>query len=386
MLLHFVIDEKVTDQIIENFSKVDKTSRFLVFVENKNEPYQYITSRAGSLIKFNEASNNINNLVQELQVTAILMHACHLEYARVINALTVNLKIAWYPWGFDIYGLPRIKPQTYAYFTNKYLINTVKNLRLGRLILKNRCTRDLYFKIDTREKDRYTTIFKALKKVDYFVSYLQEDFECFSKYYPNKFQFIYSPFSTLNQYLGGNEHLTLQTDATHILIGNSNSIESNHVDVFSFLAKQQLHNNIKLYTPLSYGDNPKYKAYVLKEGKAHFKDNFVPLLDFMPRQDYLKILASCSTGIFYHYRQQAMGNIIAMLYLGCRVYLSEKNPAFNFFRTKNITIFNLETDFPKFKNTKLEAAVVTENRQQLRAIFSENAVLQNINMLIKTIM
>ena len=165
MVLHFVIDEKVTDQIIENFSKVDENCKFLVFVNSKNEDFKYISSTNDKLIKFVEEEEDINVILNNLNPNAILTHAFHLEYAKAINKLNRNINIAWYTWGFDVYGLPRIKPTTYGKYTNTFLIRNVQNLFFGRVILKNRLTRKIYFGINKKEEDRYSIIFNALKKV-----------------------------------------------------------------------------------------------------------------------------------------------------------------------------------------------------------------------------
>ena len=385
MVLHFVIDEKVTDQIIENFSKADKNCKFLVFVNNKNNNYKYISSENENLIKFVEEEDDINALLNTLKPKAILAHAFHLEYAKAINKLENNINIAWYTWGFDVYGLPRIKPTTYAPLTNRFLLKNISNLFVGRLILKHKFTRKIYFRIRKTEEDRYSIIFKALKKVKFFATYLEEDYNCFSKYYSNNFKFINSPFSTINQYLAGNKELILRENAQHILIGNSNSVESNHLDVFNILKGQDILINTKVFTPLSYGDYKAYKTEVISKGHQALGEAFEPLLDFMNRNDYIAMLTSCSTGIFYHYRQQAMGNIIAMLYLGSRIYLSSKNPAYKFFINNGIQVFDFDKDFRHYKNLKLDAEIVNQNKLQLDLIFNEDKVFSDIKNLIKTI-
>lgn len=386
MVLHFVIDEKVTDQIIENFSKVDENCKFLVFVNNKNEEFKYISSQNNTLIKFVEDKDNIDLILNALKPKAILTHAFHLEYAKTIIKIKKTINIAWYTWGFDVYGLPRIKPLTYADQTNEFLVKNVNNLSLGRHVLKNKLTRKLYFKANKGEEDRYSIIFKALKKVDFFVTYLEEDYNYYSKHYPNKLKFISSPFSTIDQYLAGNKELVLRHDAKNILIGNSNSIESNHLDVFTILQNQEILKEIKVFTPLSYGGGDvMYKNEVINKGRQTMGEAFEPLLDFMERYDYISMLRSCSTGIFYHYRQQAMGNIIAMLYLGSRIYLSHKNPAYKFFINNDISVFDLDNDFLKFQNTKLDIQTAKKNKNQLELIFNEDKVLSDIKNLIKTI-
>lgn len=378
MILHFVTDDKVTDQIIENFGKVDENSCFLVFVNSKKNDFRFISNTSEKLLEFSILEDDINTIIRQLNPSAIVAHAFHLDYAKAILRIEEDIKIAWYVWGFDVYGLPRIKPYTYATLTDSFLLRTEPKLRIGRMILKHDFFRKCYYHFSTSEEDRYTFIYEALKKVRYFVTYLEEDYQYYSKQYPNHFVFINCPFSTIDQYLAGNDNVEIAEKATNILIGNSNSAESNHMDAFTILQKHEFFGKAKIYVPLSYGPDQTYKEAVLNSGKSLLADSFVPLMDFIDRTDYVAILASCSTGIFYHYRQQAMGSIIAMLYLGARVYLSTKNPAYSFFVKNAIEIFDFDKDYEVYKNTKLETHVVEKNRKILNAIFSEQRVLDDI--------
>lgn len=383
MILHFVTDEKVTDQIIENFGKVDSNCFFLVFNSQKNKPFQYIKSIDKKLITLDEYNNDINYLINKLNVSAIFTHAFHLEYAKIIQKIKSVIKIAWYPWGFDVYGLPKIKPLTYAPLNNQFLLDTIPNLRVGRVVLKNEFLRKLFF-LFKGEDDRYSIIYKALKKVDFFVTYLEEDYSYYSSKYPNNFKYVSCPFSTIDQYLANTLDASINNNAEHILIGNSNTEESNHLDVLEALSKYKEEQNTEsylVYTPLSYGDNLKYRNKVIERGEEIFAKDFVPLLTFMDRKAYIDILKSCSVGIFYHYRQQAMGNIIAMLYLGCRVYLSTNNPAFSFFTKHKIRVYDFEKDFKIYKNTRLSSNEITHNRAMLNNIFNQERVLSDIKKL-----
>lgn len=386
MIVHFVLDEKVTDQIIENFRKVDNSSIFIVFVENWIPKYRHITSDADYIIQF-ITTGNINQTLASVKPKAILMHAFHLEFAKAILLIDCTVTIAWYMWGFDVYGLPRIKPHTYAPLTNAFLLQEGIHSKVGRIILKYRLSRKIYHIIRNKE-DRYSILFKAMKRTSYFVTYLKEDYEYFSKFYPNTLKFIYCPFSTINQYLGGDFYYrkTISNTGQNVLIGNSCSPESNHLDCLEKLNSYDKILNSHFYTPLSYGMSDEiYKQKVIEKGHLVLGTGFVPMLDFMSREEYITILESCSTGIFYHYRQQAMGNIIAMLYLGARIYLSGHNPAFGFFVKNNIVVFDFDKDFEKYRNSRLEKSIVIQNRENLERVFNESTVLSEIKNLVNTL-
>ena len=122
-------------------------------------------------------------------------------------------------------------------------------------------------------------------------TYLKEDFLIFSKYYPNHLRFIYCPFSTLEQYIAGIK-VNLVESPINILVGNSNSPESNHLDVFHKINHTRLPEKTKIFTPLSYGDDDDYKEKILSHGKYLLDTKFVPLIDFMERSEYISMLTS----------------------------------------------------------------------------------------------
>ncbi|WP_271768261.1 TDP-N-acetylfucosamine:lipid II N-acetylfucosaminyltransferase [Aquimarina algiphila] len=381
MILHFVVDEKVTDQIIENFNKANENNSFLVFGNRREENFQHITKSKDKLIKFIIGEDDINKIIKQLDPKAILLHALHIEYAKAIIKIKTNLTIAWYPWGFDIYGLPRIKPSTYALLTNEFLLKKNPGLFFRRIALKYKFLRKIYFRIDVKNEDRYSIIFSALKRVVFFVTYIENDFNVFSSYYTNQMQFVNCPFSTIDQYLSGNRYVQIEDNAKNILVGNSNSPESNHLDVFKRMSKDNSINDFKIFTPLSYGNNIEYQSEVLNKGREILGNSFIPLLKFMKRSDYILLLRSCSVGIFYHYRQQAMGNIIAMLYIGARIYMSSKNPAYHFFKKNEIKIFDFDKDYSRFQNKRLEDEIIVQNKRKLGLIFNEEKVLTDIRNL-----
>src|SRR5690606_19822669 len=131
---------------------------------------------------------------------------------------------------------------------------------------------------------------------------------------------------------------------------NSNSLENNHLEVFDLLKNVELPTEMNLIVPLSYGNDVNYKTTVLGIGENLFGHRFLPLIHFMTREQYMDTLATCSAAVFYHFRQQAMGNILALLYLGARVYLCQKNPLFHYFNRIGVFVYDFDTEFKVFKN------------------------------------
>jgi len=77
-----------------------------------------------------------------------------------------------------------------------------------------------------------------------------------------------------------------------------------------------------------------------------------------------------------------MGNIIAMLYMGSRVYLSLRNPAYNFFIRNGISVNIFEKEFGKYGVTRPDKETVENNRKRLDRIFNKDKVLMDLKNLI----
>lgn len=378
IIIHFILDEKITDQLIDNFKSVNEECIFLVF-KNENDTFKYLTSSGKHIIEYDDNVQCINSIIETYKSKAIIVHGLQLAFAKCILKIKSEVRIAWIEWGFDVYGLPKIRPSTYAPKTNSYLLKSHKKLWIERVVKKRDWLRDIYAGIIMRQQDNYSVIFNAIKRIDFFCTYIKEDFTVFSSFYPNNLKFLSFTFNSIEQYLAGRETVKIDDSAKGILIGNSNTPENNHIDVLETLGcfKSRL-TDVYIYTPLSYGKNEKYKNVVIKIGASYFKSMFTPLLDFMDRSEYIEILRSCSVGIFYHYRQQGMGNIIAMLYMGCRIYLSTKNPVYHFFKRIGVFVFDFDSEFEVYANSRLEKKYIENNRKVLNVFFSKEKVKSDI--------
>jgi hypothetical protein len=384
MIIHFMEDEKIINQVIDNFEETNPGKNvFLVHKPQdvgRNE-FKYI--KKPEVKPFISGKDTINEiLIQYPQASALVCHSLTFGFAEQLLKIQKSaLKIFWLMWGFDIYALPKIKPTLYAPLTKQCIYKIERGTRINWIIKRNNYLRSLFFSI-TKRKDELASVEKAHKLIDFCVSYIEEDFNVFKNAYPhNKAQFFYSTLLNLEQYVGA-VFLNKEVSGNNILIGNSNSKECNHLDVFQFLSDKLDDPTTRVYVPLSYGNDEKYKQFLLKSGQSLLGASFHPLLDFMALEEYVNILSSCGVGIFYHYRQQAMGNIIALLWLGARIYLSSRNPAYHYFKRIGVRVYDLDIDFKVYKTSYLSSSDKVHNRGILENIFSRETVLANYKSLV----
>ena len=368
-IFHFLLSEKIVADVISNFEDTESNNYFIFFDDISNRKAALPRTKNDILV-LNYKNSGINDLIEKLQPDLLLLHSISFKFAKVALEIQSNLVIGWFPWGYDIYSLPKIRLTLYGKKTLNYL-----NAQSPFFYFKNKLIEycfdylpDSILKKLNLEYFRETLLLH--KKISYFISYIEEDFHLFSKYYPNTMKFIYSPFLTLDQYLGNIKQPELITNTGNILIGNSASLESNYFDVI-----EELNVNKSKFSKasfvLNYGETFKnFKKDVQIEINKELSVKAECITKFMDLKTYVEFLKSCNTAVFLHYRQQAMGNIITLIYLGARVYLSKHNPILHFFNSKGIKINIFESEFEEFGTSDLSYEEKESNRANVIKIFS----------------
>lgn len=386
MIIHFVKDEKIIDQLIENFLKISRSHIFLVFTTNPFHNFKYIRYSDDSVIKvFNNEHDDINEVLKINGASAIVLHSLDFLFLKAIENIDFDIKIAWIEWGFELYMHPENRYTLYGKKTKKFLQKNRPFVLLKWQLKKINWLRFFLNEVLKVANSYVDLQKKSLRKIQFFGTYIYEDYVFFTKLFPeHNLKYLEVAFSTIDQYLANNKNIKTHQEAKNIFVGNSNSLESNYLDVINVLSDIKVVE--RCFFVLSYGNDDGHRNAVIKAGNAYLGGKFQPLLNFMDRTDYLNILKSCSVGVFYHFRQQAMGNIIAMLYMGARVYLSVKNPAYQFFLRKGVIINNFENEFMIFRNKSLEHHEQFVNKQILENLFCAEKVLGDLKALTKSLL
>ena len=181
------------------------------------------------------------------------------------------------------------------------------------------------------------------QKVDYIVTDTTEnDYQYLMRYYPELQSkpwkdFFYYPLDIIL----GKELMNSEVCGNSIMIGNSASGTNNHEYVMRILSKLDIGSR-RVIVPLSYSGKKGYVDHVLQSGRLLLGENFSPLLDFMPLDEYNRLQSDVSVALFGNWRQEAIGNIIVALYLGAKVFLSHVNPVYEWAQSHGLTVYELE--------------------------------------------
>ncbi|MFC3033098.1 TDP-N-acetylfucosamine:lipid II N-acetylfucosaminyltransferase [Pseudoalteromonas fenneropenaei] len=156
-----------------------------------------------------------------------------------------------------------------------------------------------------------------------------------------------------------------------ILAGNSADPQNNHLEIFHRL--ENLKNDVVVYCILSYAVvDLSYRDQVIKKGYDIFGENFIPILDFMGPEKYKELLNDIDISIFFHNRQQAMGNIYQFLYSGKCVFLRKDTLSSVFLKRIGFNIYD-SNSLIHLNKTQLMKLIESEkkNTERYREIIEE---------------
>ncbi|MBE7047861.1 MAG: hypothetical protein E7393_00605 [Ruminococcaceae bacterium] len=182
------------------------------------------------------------------------------------------------------------------------------------------------------------------------------------------------------------ENIKKQDMPIRIMLGNSATPSNFHREALAFLSKYK-DEDIEILCTLSYGSES-YKNEVIAAGKNIFGNKFVPITEYMSKEEYFAILATAKIGVFYNDRQQGMGNINALLRMGSKVYLRKDTAMWNnFLLEKGYKIFDAHSikklSFSEFINFSEEEAM--KNQRIHREVSSLDAYLKQWNEVFNSI-
>ncbi|HRP33262.1 MAG TPA: TDP-N-acetylfucosamine:lipid II N-acetylfucosaminyltransferase [Agriterribacter sp.] len=332
-ILHILNDDKFIDRHISNIQKGDFQNTFVYL----KEEFTYTGSSLQLLKHVKPYSLAFDDLINDCQnYHVLILYYLSKDKADIVNKLKKKKPIIiWSFYGGDLYSLPEIKTGLFSPGTLNVL--NISTKKTPFLYIKDfLCP---LYKIFSKNSASIAAIRKAISRIDYFAWYNKEEYEFLNERFKNKLPvFLKSSIATpFNLIHGTSEKLG------SILIGNSASPYNNHIDIIQELDK--LNYSGKITIPFSYGSQhyiTRIKELV-KSSKLHISF----LESFFPYQDYISLMNEHTCAIFNSYRQMALGNIFIALKCGVKVYLSSKNPSYQWLKKKGFFIYSIENDLTR---------------------------------------
>lgn len=365
MILHLSCDDQFVRYIDKQFLG-DKISSRLVVCDYKKSPQ--LAKYAPHMSYIQVGTKEYSELKISLgNYKGVIFHGLFGRWSEeLIDAVPAGVTIAWVCWDAEIFARPDMeyhyqKPLTYALKSMKSICSI---LRHG---LKNKIP---YFV----KKEKFFKIKYCLCDMP------QEAFEA-NKYLKTQMEWLPYNYYSIKETLGDLQYE--QAKGPNILLGNACSFGNNHIDAFWQL-RPLINSTQKVITPLSYGDIG-IRKYILYIGKKMLGSAFVPLLDYLPINDYNKKMLSCSVMIQNQCSPRALGNIITGLWLGMRLYLSKKNITYDFLKSLGVYVYTMEDNLNRNNPnvfTALSEYEVSHNRKMLEMYYGDEITKLRVNNII----
>lgn len=174
----------------------------------------------------------------------------------------------------------------------------------------------------------------AARRADYFSAPSPADFEVFKRAFPSfSGEYRQLNYGDVRSMCRPPEEVVT---GDNILLGNSATMTNNHREAFRVLARCDLGDR-RVVVPLTYG-SAGYRRAILRIGSRVLGENFHPIVDHLPLEEYLELLSSCGITVLNHRRQQGIGNIAAALYQGSALHLNRANPLFGWLRSEGVAV------------------------------------------------
>lgn len=306
-ILHVIFDSNYTRTfyafIQKNFRSCEHD--FLIYGSISNDSV-FMGKEFHKITSFRKDSKKLRIIFS--RADKIIFHGMFSESLNIFLFTHRNIlkKAVWMIWGADIY--PKNYSDKLKYFIFEKVIRTsvVRSFHtISALVPQD------YEKL----KEIYNT------KTPYIQAFYPNpvDFEMLSDYKVQSYK---------------NQTLT-------VLCGNSADPANNHFQMFDMLGRFR-NENIKIICPLSYGGSKDYIQKTIEYGRTVFDDKIEFLLNFMPAKEYSNILEKTDIAVMNHNIQEGLGNIIALLYLGKKVFIRPRTTSFKFFNYIGVKLFSTD--------------------------------------------
>ncbi|KKN58106.1 hypothetical protein LCGC14_0555390 [marine sediment metagenome] len=389
--LHFMMDQFYSREFIELIqSNFDIGEHQFILIKKKHKksythPEKYPNIKIFTISRekkvFEFAISHIKFFTKEYlsirklmrQAKNIFIHNLTEEITGILFGFKGKARILWVIWGTDLYDYIPID-------------------------MYDRYTLELVDKLDNKLKSMlirfYYSFFHAIRKIvikrlDYVISAHQGDIRLFKKYYKTKAECISKNiYQNLVDFEKIDKDINFENEIYKfkkkgdklLLLGNSGSPSNNHLDLMIRLSEMKK-QNFKIICPLSYGP-PIYINKIVEKGKILFGERFIPLLEFLAPDVYFFFLKQIDLAVMYHNRQQGMGTIHILVYLGKPICMKKTSGFFHLIK-KNTHIFSVN-DLEKLmlSDIGLTRAMCEHNKKiALHELYSKKSVVSSIERL-----
>ena len=366
-ILHILADDKFSDYAIEQFENLSVPSDFVLIVTCGAEALVKHRAKASIIRHGDEAYTKMLDSLSSYD--AIILHGMFWKYDYdILTCISPSTKVAWVNWGGEIYG----RNDVYYDFLSarSRIMESLHNW-------KSSLRRDSF-------NPHYELPLDVFRRVDYCLTDEKDEYEYVKNYHQSpKLEHLFYNYYTLEDMVG--PLIEKRCNGHNIFMGNCGANECNYWDAMPIAARlKEKGQKVIIPIPKGYGA-PWVCKRVNRLGKWLYGEDFMPLRDFLPREQYNELICDCSTMIMPHYAPRAQGNIITALWLGMRVYLSERNMTYHHFKRLGCTVYSIEKDLTRSNKERfipMTDEELAHNRAILLATYSRIPTMKAVQNIV----
>ena len=362
-IANIVTDEKFIDSQIEyQDTTKDVCHHDYFYLKNKDFDGSF------SYIKSKERIQVVSWLellikLKEKQYNAVFLHGLCSRFTKFVPFVYKGIKVFWFSWGYDFYSTDDsliCQMELYHEETNKALLQLENAEQKGIVLTVEKQIKKFLYR-------------KSIKRVDYYSGVLPVEYDLIKNV--AYFRALPVRYSYVNLKICDIKHEIKMGKGRNIIVGNSADPTNNHFDVIPYLNKLNLTDR-KVYFPLNYAGEKKYISLLKNTINQSMSDNAVCLDTFMPFEQYKSLIESCSVGVFFHERQQALGNITMLIMNGCKIFLSETSVLYKYYKSIGVKVFSIQNELNQesldvnlsFEEIHNNVKILGENRSKSNQI------------------
>lgn len=311
MVLHIFPNEKFTIDYVERINSIYPLSNHRFYIYGSSHKYCCESDLLYDNVSFIDNLFKCKELKTVYQkADTIVLHSLFHSTKDLLLLLFWHMcfkrRLVWVLWGGDLYD---------SYRNYKNASKTNIRVQLHEFLRKS-----------------------IISKLDVVVT--SNDYKQLKKWYKTQAKQLKGVYSY--KFKPITEDNSNKNNDFNVMVGHSATETCCHLETFETINKFDNENKVKVYCPLSYPNNAEYISKVIKKGEECFESRFNAVVDYMDYFDYVKFLNRIDVGVFNNDRQQGMGNIINLLYLGKKVYMNKNNTLFDVLKEEGFYIYDFE--------------------------------------------
>lgn len=360
-ILHIAFNGHLQQHAFEIFERYYPDKNIIITLPRKKDEVTKIKlTDKSKVIDYRNVDtyNDILDLCNHYGVDKILLHSLTISKVKLVEFLKprIECKVYWLFWGYELYDAlgdensvslvdERFNPlRLHTYYYPGKIRGLLTRIRYG-------CTKS-------------DVLRRGSAVVDYFCFWNRYDYELYVKYFGDTVKFKFFGYVCNEKNADTDETSYVFPEKNRSLILNHQASKTgNHSTIMRRVKQIDSKGIYSVYVPLSYGDKH-IRRYCINMGRKLFGDKFIPITEYMPLQDYYRVIDTPESAIFGQKRQEATGNIGHLLTAGTKVFLREDNPLLQYYKEKGYYIFSFEHDLKTIDDLKgLSIEQMRHNRQ-----------------------